>query len=220
MEIIMKKIILSTVITTLLISPILAESTSPDHGGFYIGSGFNYTKEKFDLKASFAPSDKSPKLEYVDGGSRNGGGIKLFGGYGNIVYQGLYLGGEVSLGCDRIIGHKNSKELKSLNKMNYGISGRIGYAISNILPYIKVGYEGRPSINIASTKFKRDGFTLGSGVDIALNKSVFIRGEYVHGFGAKTTKSQNDNEMGVNGVTTAILKTSSDTFMLGAAYKF
>lgn len=215
----MKKIILSAFITTALVGATFAEAPSPAFHGFYIGAGLNYTNEKFNIKGSFTPIGGVAEEKSVTA-SLKGGGVKLFGGYGTIVSQGLYLGGELALGYDRIIGDSGSKGLKSNNKLNYSIAGRLGYAISSILPYIKFGYEGRPSIDIGALSIKRNGFILGGGIDVAVSRCVFIRGEYIHGFGTKTNKSGNANILGVNGVATANFKTSSDTFMLGTAYKF
>lgn len=215
----MKKIILSSFITTALVGATFAETPSPAFQGFYIGAGLNYINEKFNIKGSFTPTGGAAEEENVTE-SLKGGGVKLFGGYGTIISQGFYLGGELTLGYDRLIGDSKGKDLKSNNKLNYGIAGRVGYAMSNVLPYLKFGYEGRPSINIGDLSIKRNGFILGGGVDVAVSRCVFIRGEYVHGFGGKTNKSANTRINGVDGVAILNVKTSSDTFLIGAAYKF
>jgi opacity protein-like surface antigen len=215
----MKKIILSVLITTAVIDATFAEAPCSTFNGFYVGAGLNYITEKFNFKASFTPTGGVAKEENLSE-SLKGGGVKLFGGYGTTISQGFYLGGELALGYDRIIGDKNGKDLKSNNKLNYSIAGRLGYAISSLLPYVKFGYEGRPSINIEDFSIKRNGFILGGGADVAVAKNIFIRGEYLHGFGAKSNKSADVTIGGVAGTGALNVKTSSDTFLIGAAYKF
>lgn len=215
----MKKNILSAFITTALVGATFAETPCSTFNGFYVGAGLNYINEKFKFKGSFTPTGGVTEEENVSE-SLKGGGIKLFGGYGTIISQGFYVGGEAALGFDRIIGDKNGKDLKSDNKVNYSISGRLGYVISSVLPYVKFGYEGRPSIKIGDLSIKRNGFILGGGVDVSVTKNVFIRGEYLHGFGAKTNKSANATINGVAGTAALNVKTSSDTFLIGAGYKF
>ena len=219
----MKKNILSAFITTALVGATFAETPCSTFNGFYVGAGLNYINEKFKFKGSFTPTGGVTEEENFSD-SLKGGGIKLFGGYGTIISQGFYVGGEVALGFDRIVGDKNGKYLKLNNKLNnklnYSIAGRLGYVISNVLPYVKFGYEGRPSIKIEDLSIKRNGFILGGGVDVSVTKNVFIRGEYLHGFGAKTNKSANVTIDGVAGTAALNVKTSSDTFLIGAGYKF
>lgn len=228
-----KNLLLGAFITTALVGASFAEAPSPAFNGFYAGIGINYMNEKAKFRTTFTPNGH----QAIDGpsgtASFKGGGVKLFGGYGTIISQGIYLGGELTLGFDRLIGDKKSisdeeglelSDFRSNKKVNYGIAARIGYAISSVLPYVKFGYEGRPSLNGEkrgmSLSAKRSGFILGGGVDVAVSKCVFIRGEYIHGFGAKTKNPANVTINGVAGVGDVNFKTSSDTFLIGAAYKF
>jgi len=204
----MKKVLLAALVSAGITGSALA-NTPCAFNGFYLGGGLDYMQEKFNAKANI-PSKGIDENETV---SFNGGGIKLFGGYGAVISQGFYLGGEVTLGLDRIIGSKKNRAMESNKKINYGIAGRAGYVFSNVLPYLKFGYEGRPSLKAYDViTIRRNGFILGGGVDVAVTGNVFIRAEYVHGFGAKSSIS---NTLG-----TANFKTTTDTFLLGAAYRF
>lgn len=212
----MKKIILSAFITTALIDATFAEDTCSTFNGFYAGGGLNYTNEKSNFKGTTTLVGRASNEENTSDSSK-GGGVKLFGGYGTIISQGFYVGGELALGFDRIIGAKDDENVKTITKFNYSLAGRIGYVISSVLPYVKFGYEGRPSIEIGDLiSIKRNGFILGGGVDFSVTKNVFIRGEYLHGFGTKSSKLIN----GVAGTGALNFKTSSDTFLIGSAYKF
>lgn len=217
-----KNLLLGALVSTVVASSAFADAPSPAFNGFYLGAGLNHMNEKAKVRTTFND-------QVIDQGtgtaSLKGFGVKLFGGYGTIVSQGFYIGGELTLGYDRLFGSKKSDGLESNKKVNYGIAARLGYVISNVLPYVKFGYEGRPSVGGeeegVKVSVKRSGFILGGGVDVAVTKNVFIRGEYVHGFGAKSNLSKNVNVPGVGAGTVAInFKTSSDTFLIGAGYKF
>jgi len=195
----MKKILLTALVSAGIAGSALA-NTPCTFNGFYLGGGLNYMQEKFDFKATGATGSKSISLK--------GGGVKLFGGYGAVVSQGFYLGGELTLGFDRIVGSKKDKGFNDNKKVNYGVAGRAGYVFSNVLPYLKFGYEGRPSI----ASIRRSGFILGGGADVAVTRNVFLRAEYVHGFGSKKKVTLD--------ATPGNIKPSTDTFLLGAAYRF
>lgn len=216
-----KNLLLGALVSTVVASSAFADAPSPAFNGFYVGAGLNHMNEKARIRTTF----NDQVIDQLSGtASFKGFGVKLFGGYGAIISQGLYVGGELTLGYDRLFGSKKSSDLESNKKVNYGIAARLGYVISNILPYVKFGYEGRPSLegkkNGVKLSIKRSGFILGGGVDVAVTKNVFIRGEYVHGFGAKSNKSANATVRGVAGTAAFNVKTSSDTFLIGAGYRF
>ena len=200
----MKKILLSALVSTVMVGSTLANTNCSAFNGFYLGGGLDYAKEKF----KFTPNNGGSNTTI----NSNGGGVKFFTGYGAAISQGLYLGGELTLGYDRLVGDKN-KGAKGSKRLNYGAAVRLGYVVSNALPYLKAGYEGRPDVG----GVKRSGFTLGGGVDFAITKNVFIRGEYVHGFGGKTN---NATLITPTAIVSGKVQTSSDTFLIGAGYKF
>lgn len=215
----MKKIILGVLAAAGLTGSTLANAPCAAFNGFYLGGWLNYMQEKFPVKGTYTRGGVTQNIS--ESFSVNGGGIKLFAGYGATVSQGFYLGGELTLGFDRIVGSKKNKDMDANKKINYGIAGRAGYAFSNVLPYVKFGYEGRPSLKIYDVlTVRRSGFILGGGVDVAVTGNVFIRGEYVHGFGAKKNFSGAATLKGVNVAANINIKPTTDTFLLGAAYRF
>jgi len=128
-------------------------------------------------------------------------------GYGLIFADGIYLGTELGLGYDQIIRSKKKVGLKN-NKSNTSAAVRFGYAFNTVLPFVKVGYEGRSK----SGSIKRSGLLLGGGVDVALTKNVFVRGEYAHTFGSKSIVTVNTQSV--------TYRTRADTFLLGAGYRY
>jgi opacity protein-like surface antigen len=189
----MKTIFFTALISTAIVGSAVAE-TSSAFRGVYIGGGLNYTSEKIKSNAGSSISF-------------NGGGAKLFLGYGFIIADGLYLGAELGLGYDQIFRSKKKVGLKN-NKTNTSAAARFGYAFNTVLPFVKVGYEGRSK----SGSIKRSGLLLGGGVDVALTKNVFVRGEYAHTFGSKSTIVVNTQSV--------IFRTRADTVLLGAGYRY
>lgn len=211
----MKRIILATLLTTLATSSSFASVSRSAFHGLYLGTGLNYTSEKFNINGSFTPTGGAT-IQKNYSLKANGAGVKLFTGFGSTFSPALYLGAELAVGYDYILGNHTGKDLKSKNKWNYSVAGRLGYATPTFMPYLKFGYEGRPIVH----SIKRDGFILGGGIDYALSQKVFIRGEYQHGFGKKSSRTVNMTYNGVNGVLQGNTSTKSDTFMIGAAYRF
>lgn len=215
----MKKILLSTLLNVVLIGGTFAEAPSPVFNGFYLGGGMTYTNEKIKADVTYIAGGTAGRENSTD--KFQGAGIKLFTGYGVFLYENVYLGGELGLGIDRILGNNKTKIMESGNNVNYSIAGRLGYGVSNILPYVKFGYEGRPSMKaLGIFNVKRNGYILGGGADIALYVNIFLRGEYVHGFGNKTTVGGQGRFLVVPISAQGNVRTSSDTFLIGAAYKF
>ncbi len=215
----MKKILSTALINTILVGSSFADAPSPVFNGLYLGGGLNYINEKVKTNASYTIG--------VNNGSTNktealrGAGIKFFCGYGIIIQENIYLGAELGLGIDRIVGNNKSKVIESGNNVNYSVSGRVGYGTSNILPYMKFGYEGRPSMKVLNAfDISRNGYIWGGGMDLALYINIFLRAEYVHGFGAKSKIAGQSTFADVPLSAQGKSKVSSDSFLLGAAYKF
>ena len=208
----MKKILLSALASTVLSGATLAGA--PCFNGAYLGAGLDYMQEKVKLDGSLTIAGQTRSGSETL--SSKGAGFKIFGGYGTVISGGFYLGGELTLGMDRLVGSKKDEDFDANKKVNYGVAARAGYVFSNVLVYGKVGYEGRPSAKVAGVNIRRDGFILGAGADFAVTNNVFVRAEYVHGFGFKTSKSGAVGNVAAN----VNLKPSTDTFLIGAGYKF
>lgn len=219
----MKKILLSAMISTVLAGGALAGAPSSTFHGFYAGGGLTYSKG--DLAVKVDNSNSSPTF------SSSGAGANIFLGYGNVVYGGLYLGGELSLGYDgsrfrdKIYtstepdGTKIELRLKSKSQLAYNIGGRVGYVFSNFLAYGKIGFEGRSEASILSknsgntiTNVGRNGFLLGGGADYAITQNIFLRAEYTYNFGGQKKHSERGN--------TFTFRTKTKTILIGAGYKF
>ncbi len=222
----MKKVSLS--LLALALTSTVA-SAAGQFQGFYTGASTGYSRHKLDASA---------KLNTIIGNAKSksdktshGAIFDAFFGYGATLGQsGFYLGGELGLGYDtahssstkRMLG--NSVKFTTNNSFFYNASARLGYAISNqTLIYTRLGYQvynkdAKSSVNGGSSKkYKRDGMILGFGVDHALTKNVFIRGEYKHNFGHRYTSKH--TLTGITSVKTKV-ETSSHAFLLGIGYKF
>lgn len=216
----MKKIIS----TSLLISSILtgsnfANDASPVFNGLYLGGGLVYSSEKIKINANYNNGGQTGQVNQTD--ALSGLGIKLFTGYGIFVYQNIYAGAELGLGIDRILGNSRNKIIESGNNVNYSIAGRLGYGIANVLPYVKFGYEGRPSLKIFNiANVNRSGYIFGGGLDISMFINVIGRIEYIHGFGTKTKFSGSTTWFGQPLSASGKTKTKSDALLIGATYKF
>lgn len=214
----MKKILSIALINTILVGNGLADDPSPVFNGFYLGGGLNYINEKIKTKATYTVGAVNGSANLTE--SFRGTGVKIFGGYG-IMYQNIYLGAELGLGVDRILGKNKNNIVDSSNNANYSIAARVGYGVSNVLPYVKLGYEGRPAMKAFNTfNVNRNGYILGGGADLALFIDIFLRAEYTHGFGAKSNISGPGTFLVVPLSAQGKSKSSSDTFLLGAGYKF
>ena len=224
-----KNLLLGALVSTVVASSAFADAPSPAFNGFYVGAGLTYSNGKINNKSSLLSNVGAGTI----GGSSKGAGITGFLGYGAILGGGFYLGGELGLGYDGSrfnnksggTGIFSGMKFKS-SSLVYSIAARLGYAFSNVLPYVKFGFEGRSGANLkradgsaaqfgnaGTIKAARNGLMLGAGLDYALTKNVFIRGEYTHSFGSKSTYS-------VNNVKVLDFRTPTDTFLIGAGYRF
>lgn len=196
-----------------------ANDVSPVFNGLYLGGGLAYASERAKTAANYTIAGVNGSTNQTE--SLNGLGVKAFLGYGIFVYQNIYAGGELGLGIDRILGSNKSKVIESGNNVNYSAAVRLGYGVSNALPYVKFGYEGRPSMKVFNSfNVSRNGYILGGGLDVSCYVNVFLRAEYVHGFGAKTRIGGSGTFLVVPVTASGKVRTKSDTFLLGAAYKF
>jgi hypothetical protein len=216
----MKKIVsTSLLISSILTGSNIANDASPVFNGLYLGGGLVYCSEKIKTNANYNNNGRTGQVNQTD--AFRGLGIKLFTGYGIFVYQNIYAGAEVGLGIDRVIGSNKSSVIESGNNVNYNIAARLGYGIANVLPYVKFGYEGRPTTKVFNVaNINRGGYIFGGGIDISMFINVFGRIEYIHGFGAKTKFNGSNTWFGSPLSASGKTKTKSDALLIGAAYKF
>jgi outer membrane immunogenic protein len=235
----MTKIILPVFISSIMVwsaiaeepSPALSPSLSAAFNGFYIGGGITYSSGKINNNARYANGNNIVNV------TARGAGFNGFFGYGTYFGGGFFLGAELGLGADGSrFGNKRAGtanfnnvstavRFKSKSNLNYGIAGRVGYIFSSVLPYIKVGFEGHGAVKLTTTdgtqlnyggkavNLRRNGLLVGGGVDYALMQNVFVRAEYTHNFGTRS-------RFNANGVKVAEFKTPTDTFLIGAGYRY
>jgi outer membrane immunogenic protein len=226
-----QKSILSLFVPIVFIQASLAEELSSAFDGFYIGGGLTYSNGKIQNKVGNTNGNNILNV------SSKGIGFNGFFGYGTLFGGGFFLGGELGLGYDGsrfsnkkagnaiVNGVSTSVRFKGRSTATYGVAGRIGYVISNVLPYIKVGFEGHSAVKFTTTdgtqimfggksvNLRRNGLLVGGGIDYALTKNVFVRAEYGHNFGSRASFSS-------NGVRIADFRTPTDTFLIGAGYRY
>lgn len=175
----------------LIATAVVATSTSvafAAHQGPYLGAnvGMNNTKSTF-----------SNSLHSNDMGSRGVlGGV--FGGYGAIVSQNIYLGGEV------FANYTNAEAQTKVNvsdvSLNYSLRNKYSYGISFIpgfmitpqtMAYGRIGvvrtrFEDTFNISAGSAGFSQSAKTtvtggqLGAGIQTDLTQNLALRGEYVY----------------------------------------
>lgn len=170
-------LIAAALLTATVAAPAMAQDKTAV-GGFYAGAEVGYAKPKNKL-------DLTPKTGASAAGSADKTGFNYGGfvGYGAVVGQGLYLGGEASLGAG---GGKASRTLAGAKVtidpgLRYGAAARAGVALDGGgLLYGKVGLERRKfeaSVIGAKKKLTAKGLVYGVGYEQQLNESLGLRGE-------------------------------------------
>lgn len=173
-------IIAAALLGAAVAAPALAQDLPPVntltgfYGGGEIGYGKPKTKLDFTPKTGSSASGKANKTGFDYGG---------FLGYGAVVGDGFYLGGEASLGAG---GGKASRSLAG-NKvtvdpgLRYGLAARAGLVVADDgLLYGKVGLERRKieaSILGAEKKLTEKGLVYGVGYEQQLTPNLAMRGE-------------------------------------------
>jgi opacity protein-like surface antigen len=172
----------TTIIAAALLSAAVAAPAMAQEedtlGGFYGGAQVGYAKPKTKL-------DFTPKTGAPASGSANKTGFDYGGfiGYGAVVGESLYLGGEASLGAG---GGKASRTLAGSKVtvdpgLRYGVAARAGFVITEGgLLYGKVGLERRKvetSIIGSKKKITEKGLVYGVGYEQQLTANLAMRGE-------------------------------------------
>lgn len=182
-------------------------------GAPYVGASIGANAGSFTLKDNAGDS--------VDFGGR-GAIANIFGGYGAIVSQNIYLGGEAfaslsSTESDVKIDSLNPHIKDSIRvKQSYGVSFIPGVMLSDhTMAYARVGVvrsrfevkEATPTAS-ATTRKTLTGGQLGVGMQTSLAQNLDLRGEYDYTRYRSATFGDNK------------LSPRTDQFNLGLIYKF
>jgi opacity protein-like surface antigen len=170
-------IIAAALLSTAFAAPAMAQDADA-LSGFYAGADAGYAKPKTKL-------DFTPKTGAAAAGSANKTGFDYSGfvGYGAVVGESLYLGGEASLGAG---GGKASRTLAGSRVtidpgLRYGAAARAGFVVTEGgLLYGKVGLERRKveaSIIGSKKKLTEKGLVYGVGYEQLLTGNLSLRAE-------------------------------------------
>jgi outer membrane immunogenic protein len=221
----MKKLALALVASTLGASAASANIST----GFYLGGhvGYGSTTGKFTNQLANVPTNGSADFGV------GAGNIGIFGGYGWVTGC-MYFGGEIGYTFENTKirdslnsgGNFGSSELKRNGYFNMALRG--GYLFTpNTMLYVRLGgnwgkWHYRDSLNSFNNTNPGRGhknrlsFAPGVGLETAIHKHVYLRGEYTYEFGPSVRA--------VNSVLPTFWSNigtiRSQSFKLGLSYKF
>jgi len=139
--------------------------------------------------------DVTAKIAGVKG-SAHDTGLGVFGGYQQDLGQ-YVVGGEISYDTAK----KHGVKINALK-----INARVGYDAGQFLPYVTAGFA-RVEYKEPGYKLKDNGYSIGIGLDYAVNQQFVIGGEI------SRTNTRFNTDAGK-------LKTHIDTFKIRGAYRF
>ncbi len=241
-------------LTVALLAAAAVSSAASANSGFYLGAsaGVAQTNVKYNYHTTDATSAATTQNTNFDGG-KAGGLFGLFAGYGMMVGQGAYVGGEIYGGFDtssvKPFDDKSGSTVvfwttKLERKYFYGLAARLGYMITpSTLAYIRLaaesgkwkatltpgangaaGFSTSNSAKVINKNKTGIQFAPGLGLEVNLNKNLFVRAEYSYLFGPKISFNQDVSGYApgvVNGTNNVhSLKTSQHAVKLGLGYKF
>lgn len=100
--------------------------------------------------------------------------VKHRADHNSVNYAGS-IGVDAPLGTDAVIGVEVTADNVFENSRQYGVDGRVGYALTpQLLAYGKVGYENWHDVN--NKDF--NGVRYGGGVQLAMTKNAYLKAEY------------------------------------------
>lgn len=225
----MKKLVMA-VATVAALSSAASASCSSSFSGFYAGAqaGLASTTAVSTDKVTNAAAGTTLSNKKTFGGKSFVGG--LFAGYGMGVGSCAYVGGELYANVDTLNAYTNKDAAgvaaaKFRSKYNAGAKVRLGYTVSQQamvfvglgMEYSKASIKFRPATAVATTKTnskKNFVFAPSVGMDMFLNKNLFLRGEYTYAIGNKVSSKLD------NGTVLTTSKADQQRFMLGLGYKF
>ena len=223
------------VVAAASLSSAFADSCATSFTGFYAGvqAGLNSTAVNVTITADRAGDDflkRSAGQQAFIGG--------LFAGYGMSVGSCAYVGGEVyaNFGRTNVNIHSTSNDKITMkNAYNLGAKVRLGYTVSpQAIIFLGLGLErakwqvkeittnNRLAANNGTfTKNKASfAFAPSVGLDLFLNKNLFLRTEFTYVFAPKMTINGDSSTPLVNAGQTVKFKGAQHRFALGLGYKF
>lgn len=231
----MKKLLLSALFSTTLVTCAIANT----HQGFYAGLSVGYNNNVYKIKKTLAANGRAGASVNATAGSFLAG---LSLAYLHEVSSSFYLGAELAFdflpqtGKTEIpadpAGDTTIWTLKKKSQFTYSGALLAGVAFEKVLPYLKVGAIGT-NVNIKGHRsatagvytegdFKASkrpwGLVAGLGIIFPVADSVYIGTEYAYSHYFRTIKFD-DNGAAASKRNFAV-KPSSHTFKLKFAYKF
>ena len=228
----MKKFAMAAV-AALSLSTASAESCASSFSGFYAGlqAGMNSVTGTTTVESAVAANNRK------GGNSAKSFLGGLFAGYGMGVGSCAYVGGELytNFANNNVsILSTNDKKETFKNTYNMGLKVRLGYTVSQQAMIFlglgmekskwqakevaqRAGYRGGQTFKKNKSNFA---FAPSVGMDMFVNKNLFIRGEFTYVMAPKMKiNGANDTPLvGTN--TTAKIAATQQRFTLGLGYKF
>lgn len=226
----MKKFAMAAV-AALSLSTASAESCASSFSGFYAGvqAGVNSVTGNLTLTTAAGDTKTSQGAKSFLGG--------LFAGYGMGVGSCAYVGGELYTNFANnnvsLLSNDDTKQTFK-NTYNMGLKVRLGYTVSQQAMIFLglgmekskwqakevaqiVGYRGGQTFKKNKSNFA---FAPSVGMDMFVNKNLFIRGEFTYVLAPKMKISGDTSTILVVANQTAKIATTQQRFTLGLGYKF
>ena len=212
----MKKLALALVASTVAISAASANINT----GFYLGAAVGYGA----TTAKGAVQGVSGTIAHGDTAANVG----IHAGYG-WVQNCTYFGGEVAYTFENTKINNTFGGLQQTFKRNgyFGAALRAGYLFTpTTMAYIRLGGNwGKWKLNdnlagvpAGAGSKNRLSFAPGFGLETAVHKNVYLRGEYTYEFGPSVTAK--NNGAGAAARTVTFNRVRSQSAKLGLSYKF
>ena len=221
----MKKFAMAAV-AALSLSTASAESCASSFSGFYAGLQAGMNSVTGNLTVTRAAGDTKTSL----GAKSFLGG--LFAGYGMGVGSCAYVGGELYTNFANnnvnIVTAANGDKDTFKNTYNMGLKVRLGYTVSQqAMIFLGLGMEKSKwqakDVTAAATKKKNKSnfaFAPSVGMDMFVNKNLFIRGEFTYVLAPKMKITGANDTPIVGPNQTAKFAATQQRFTLGLGYKF
>lgn len=218
----LKKIVLGMAIAAAASSSFAATYNACDYySGLYAGAGVNFANSADKLKAS----TQDINLGFF--AQNPGFGGNLFLGYGRVLNNQMYLGGEVysNLGYRKqsILATGTERQPTVKTKYELGVMAKAGYLVSQqALLYVGLGaqnarfdFNAPRSNDVVTGTYNKWGFAPSVGMDLAINQNWQIGARY-------TYVNYRDIDFGKDATGTESLsyKPARNTFGLNVTYRF
>lgn len=215
----MKKLVIAVVAAAAL-NTVSAQSCASAFSGFYAGlqAGLNATVA--EIKTDSTKSTASAQ-SFIGG---------LFAGYGMGVGSCAYVGGELYVNFNNTNSKAEDNDPANTvtttlkNTYNFGAKLRLGYTVSQqAMIFLGLGiessrwqYKANATVaGVAQPEYKKNKtsavFAPSVGMEMFMNKNLFVRGEYTCAFGPRMKVGNTDNVK---------INANQHRFTLGLGYKF